>query len=563
MPESRQGSASPARSEPPGSPQSSKGEPDPLIGRTISGRFKIVGVIARGGMGKVYKAEQAPLGRICALKVLSPKYEGDRDPEFHKRFFLEAATAAKLTHSNTVTIFDYGQEGDELYYIAMEYIEGKTLHRVLREEGAMNESRVAHIAAQICRSLREAHSLGVVHRDLKPGNILVSDRADERDVVKVLDFGLVKDVTGETEDLTQAGLFMGSPKYMAPEQILGGEITARTDIYSLGVMMYEMLAGKVPFDRGASVGTLMAHVNDVVPPIKSVNPKYSASIAMDNLVMKCLEKDPEKRFVSMKDLLNGLKRIGTEDGSIYDTQESMPMARLDGIVGPNRRADSHPAPSGSHSGIQLPPLSQSGPQQTPTLSSAALSEALGAPSADSLMAPKPKGRAVVWGILAAAVALGIGVFVMFSSKGQGEGSSGGPASGNTGAPTATATTTGAPTATAANTAAVATSTGAAPAGPTFRQVRVETDPPGASVSENGTELCNATPCQVTWKGDATKAEHKLTLNKKGFKAGSLTVAPADEKASFKLELPVPGPLPKQGGAAPAPSGPYKKSPYGD
>ncbi len=118
-----------------GTPNSSKGEPDPLIGKVINGRFKVVSVIARGGMGKVYKAEQSPLGRLCALKVLSPKYEGDRDPEFHKRFFLEASTAAKLTHANTVTIFDYGQDGEDLYYIAMEYIEGRTLHRTLREEG--------------------------------------------------------------------------------------------------------------------------------------------------------------------------------------------------------------------------------------------------------------------------------------------------------------------------------------------------------------------------------------------------------------------------------------------
>src|SRR5262245_24335155 len=180
MADSRQGSTATARTDPPGgaAPTSSaKNEPDPLIGRLINGRFKIVSVIARGGMGKVYKAEQAPLGRICALKVLSPKYEGDRDPEFHKRFFLEASTAAKLTHANTVTIFDYGQADDEeLYYIAMEYIEGRTLHRVLREEGPFAEGRAAHIAAQICRSLREAHGMGVVHRDLKPGNIMLSDK---------------------------------------------------------------------------------------------------------------------------------------------------------------------------------------------------------------------------------------------------------------------------------------------------------------------------------------------------------------------------------------------------
>ena len=267
-------------------PQKREPEDETLLGATINGRYKIVSLIARGGMGKVYKAEQAPLGRICALKVLSPKYEGDRDPEFHKRFFLEASTAAKLSHANTVTIFDYGQEGDDLYYIAMEYIEGRTLHRTLREEGPFNEARVALISSQICRSLREAHGLGVVHRDLKPGNILLTDRADERDIVKVLDFGLVKDVSGEGEDLTQAGLFMGSPKYMAPEQILGGEITPRTDIYSLGVMMFEMLTGKVPFDRGASVGTLMAHVNDPLPPMRSINPKLQASPTMENVVTR-------------------------------------------------------------------------------------------------------------------------------------------------------------------------------------------------------------------------------------------------------------------------------------
>ncbi len=178
----------------------------------------------------------------------------------------------------------------------MEYIEGRTLHRILREDGPLPEGRVAHIAGQICRSLREAHAQGVVHRDLKPGNILLTDRGDEHDIVKVLDFGLVKDVTGASEDLTQAGLFMGSPKYMAPEQILGGEITPRTDVYSLGVMMYEMLTGKVPFDRGASVGTLMAHVNEAVAPMRAVNPQAAFSPTMEAIVSRCLEKDPATRF---------------------------------------------------------------------------------------------------------------------------------------------------------------------------------------------------------------------------------------------------------------------------
>ena len=142
MSESRPEGSSDPRAEPGGAASSAKAEVDPLIGKVINGRFKVLSVIARGGMGKVYKAEQTPLGRVCALKVLSPKYDGDRDPEFHRRFVLEAETASKLTHPNTVTVFDYGQS-DDLYYIAMEYIEGKTMHRVLREEGPFSEQRTS------------------------------------------------------------------------------------------------------------------------------------------------------------------------------------------------------------------------------------------------------------------------------------------------------------------------------------------------------------------------------------------------------------------------------------
>ena len=572
MADSRQGSAATARTDPPpgGGPTSAsgaKGDADPLIGRVINGRFKIVSVIARGGMGKVYKAEQAPLGRLCALKVLSPKYEGDRDPEFHKRFFLEASTAAKLSHANTVTIFDYGQDGDDLYYIAMEFIEGRTLHRALREEGPLNEVRTAHIAGQICRSLREAHALGVVHRDLKPGNILLSDRADEHDLVKVLDFGLVKDVTGETEDLTQAGLFMGSPKYMAPEQILGGEISARTDIYSLGVMMYEMLAGKVPFDRGASVGTLMAHVNDPLPPMRTVNPKLQASPTMENIVNRCLEKEPAKRFASMKDLLNALKRIGNEDGHFTDTHESMPMARLadSAIVS----SDSLIAPvsvSGPHT------ISESGRHGTPMFGSPSVSDTLGSPQtspADTDMAAVQnanKGRSYVWGGVAVAVALGIGLVAVLSSSsprpavqadGQGV---------TTGGQTAQVAPPLAPTAPLAPNATVPASTGPAPVLPVIRQIRVESEPSGASVSENGTELCINTPCEVTWKDDAARAEHKLSLNKKGYRTSKVMVGVTDEKvvkASLDVYPMTAPPPPPHNPPSSGSGGPYKKSPYGD
>jgi serine/threonine protein kinase len=546
MPESRSEGAAGARPEQAG--PVSKGEPDPLIGRVVSGRFKILSVIARGGMGKVYKAEQAPLGRICALKVLSPKYEGDRDPEFHKRFLLEASTAAKLTHANTVTIFDYGQDGDDLYFIAMEYIEGRTLHRVLRDEGPFPELRVAHIAGQICRSLREAHMLGVVHRDLKPGNILLTDRGDEQDNVKVLDFGLVKDVSAEAEDLTQAGLFMGSPKYMAPEQILGGEITARTDIYSLGVMMYEMLSGRVPFDRGASVGTLMAHVNDEPPPMREVNPGLALSRSMEVIVARCLEKDAAQRFVSMKDLLNSLKRVGHEDGSpLTDTHESMPMARLDLLGVPSRSlGDSGPQTSISNAPGDIRNASQItdsmlGPAPAPPLDT------------DAMAKMRPKNRSYVW-ILAAAVAAGIAVTVIATSRPHPGEEPPTPTSGpaGTGSPVAAPDPTTTPTAAPDSAGAV-------------RSVKVESDPSGASVSEGSTEICGATPCDVVWKGEAAKGEHRLQLSKKGFKTSKLTVSATDTKVTSKLDSAAVyvAPVGPRTTAPPDASGKRKPNPYGD
>jgi len=511
---------------------------DPLVGKTVSGRFKIVSVIARGGMGKVYKAEQAPLGRVCALKVLMPKYEGDKDPEFHRRFFLEAATAAKLTHPNTVTIFDYGID-EEIYYIAMEYIEGRTLFRVLRDEGPFPESRTAHITRQICRALREAHGLGVIHRDLKPGNVLLSSHGDEKDYVKVLDFGLVKDVTGEKEDLTQQGLFMGSPKYMAPEQILGGEVSARTDIYALGVMMYEMLCGRVPFDRGAGVGTLMAHVHNEPPALQTYLPDLVLSPAMEAIVFRCLEKDPARRFASMNDLLASLKSFAGDD-SLVDAHDSgtnsllhHPPRSAVRVTGMPSQPEATPYPRGvmrrDSTGPQTmaPQTVRSGyPSVPPSAAPPSNSDISPGPAPfpdPSLLieAPPPKKRVLPWVIAGAAVAIA-GVAVVMS---RGPGPGDGPAAA---APQAT---------TAAPVVPVATTPAApvAPSAPVERKVRVESSPPGAAVLENGKALCSATPCDVTWKGDEAKADHKLTFSKGGFKASVVTVKPADEKATVALE----------------------------
>ncbi|HSN98759.1 MAG TPA: serine/threonine-protein kinase [Candidatus Nanopelagicales bacterium] len=545
MPDSREREATGS------SASKSAAAPDPLIGRVVNERFKIVSVIARGGMGKVYRAEQAPLGRICALKVLSPKYEGDRDPEFHRRFFLEAATAAKMTHPNTVTVFDYGQS-DDIYYIAMEYIEGKTLHRVLREDGPFSEQRTSHIARQICRSLREAHGLGVVHRDLKPGNVLLVNHEDEQDHVKVLDFGLVKEVEGG-QDLTQQGLFMGSPKYMAPEQITGGEISARTDIYALGVMMYEMLTGRVPFDRGASVSTLMAHVHDVVPTFAESNADVHISPPMEALIYRCLEKDPAQRFASMNEVLAALKRVGGESG-LSDTSESLaagtPLAgrvSRTSFTGSGEFTAASVNYSGSHSVPPTSAVTYTGPlssdsgSQPPTGPAVfvppPITDSLGPrpqpPSGPppSLPAPSPSRRVVPW-VVAGGLAAVIGAFVVVSTQLKTPAPA--PDQASTGpAPQATPP----PAPSPAQPPTPPTANAANHDKPAKLSIDVESNPPGAVVLEGAKELCASTPCEITWHGDeaAPTVKHELTFEKRGFKPTKVSVMGAEDRVKVKLD----------------------------
>ncbi|MDB4974785.1 MAG: Serine/threonine protein kinase PrkC, regulator of stationary phase [Myxococcaceae bacterium] len=315
-------------------------QPDELVGRVINDRFRIISVIARGGMGRVYRAEQVPLGRLVAIKTLDPRHTGgEHDPQFQQRFFLEASVASKLQHPNTVTVFDYGRTVDDLYFIAMELVEGRSLLNLVRQEAPLPAARVIHIALQIARSLREAHRLDVIHRDLKPGNVLLAHHGDEDDFVKVLDFGLVKHIETEAEqELTKAGLFMGSPKYMSPEQIRGERVDGRSDIYSLGVVMYEMLSGKVPFDRENTVKVLMAHMHEPVPPLLA----DGCPEGLTQLVMRCLAKDAQFRPNSMDEVIALLKH---SSGAYMSASGSFALSQ-------EVRLSQTPPPAGQYVGQQ-------------------------------------------------------------------------------------------------------------------------------------------------------------------------------------------------------------------
>lgn len=513
------------------------GAPDPLIGRVIAGRFKITSLIARGGMGKVYRAEQAPLGRQCAIKVLNPNYNGDADPEFHRRFFREASITSKITHPNSVTIFDYGKTEDDIYFMAMEYLEGQTLHMALREVGVMNELRVGRITSQICRALREAHKLEVIHRDLKPANIFLTRPSarsldasgsipptgeEDEDFVKVLDFGLVKHLSERPEEqLTQTGLFMGSPKYMAPEQIQGGHVDERTDIYSLGIIMYEMLAGKVPFERATSVNILMAHVGEPPPPMRAVNPNLVCSPAFEEIVMSCIAKDPKERIASMDQLLQAIRRA--HGGS------------LTGQIAAVNVSGQYTPPGGNSA--PPPPVFASGPA---AMAAASGSHSMGIlrapPSNDTGSGPLPQPRSKLWipfGVLVAAVlGGGLGMLAFHWTAPEPTVTS----------PAGTASSAASVSAVSAATVIAAESTSPAPAPeptpaavarPGPATLELTTEPPGASVREDGKEICSATPCDLTLKGDPSKA-HKLVILRAGYKTETRTVRASDSPVHVKL-----------------------------
>ena len=281
----------------------------PGVGEVFARRYDLQRVLGRGGMGVVYLANQAPLGRQVALKVLKPPESLEDDPNFDERFLREAAAAAQLSHPNTITVHDFGQADDGALYIVMEYLGGNDIRTVLAQEGALSPARAIHIAEQVCKSLREAHRKGIIHRDLKPANVLILERDEDADFVKVLDFGLVK-FRGEASEITMAGMFLGSPRYTSPEALdRMREVDHRADIYATGVLLYTMITGQPPFD-GDPMQLLHAHMHEKPKPMWERNPAAQTSEDLEGLVAKCLEKDPDKRYQSMGDLVLALQSVG-------------------------------------------------------------------------------------------------------------------------------------------------------------------------------------------------------------------------------------------------------------
>jgi len=266
-------------------------------------------------MGAVYKAEQPEMNRFVAIKILHPKYVSR--PDLVSRFRREARAMSHLSHPNTARVYMYGQLEDGACYIVMEYLEGKNLAQITRAEGMLKAARAVNIMVQVCGALEEAHRQGMVHRDLKPENIFLTSQGGIADFPKVLDFGLAKVTQREMRPgsliLTQEGMVFGTPEFMSPEQARGQQLDARSDIYSLGCILYEMLTGKLPFDAAQPMDYLALQIRGTPIPLGERIPNLKLPVGLDVVVMKTIEKEPDKRHASAADFAHALKECLQEE----------------------------------------------------------------------------------------------------------------------------------------------------------------------------------------------------------------------------------------------------------
>jgi serine/threonine protein kinase len=282
-------------------PQPDAEPSDPYIGKTIAEKYFVNGLLGRGGMGQVYKATHLTLDRPVALKMLARSFLSD--PDMVKRFHREARAASKLNHPNCINILDFGQAEDGTLFIAMEFLAGRSLEKVLADEFPLGEARVVRIVGQILGALAEAHAAGIIHRDLKLANVMVEARRDEPDFVKVLDFGIAKisEAAGGGQ-LTGTGIVCGTPGYMSPEQARGEELDARSDLYAVGVILYELLSGRLPFVSNTPMGFVAKHMTEAPRPLGEACPDQRISPTLDAIVMRVLSKAREDRPASAEEL---------------------------------------------------------------------------------------------------------------------------------------------------------------------------------------------------------------------------------------------------------------------
>ncbi|MGM0575958.1 MAG: protein kinase domain-containing protein [Myxococcota bacterium] len=313
------------------------------------GKYEVGDLVGEGAMGTVYRGRHTGLSRTVAIKVLHPEIMNR--PKVADRFRREARAASRLQHPNSVQVLDFGEE-DDLFYIVMEFLEGRSLGDVLYEEGPLSTGRIVHLMTGVCRALARAHDLGIIHRDMKPDNILVFPGVDDDgnpvERVKVCDFGIAKIQQGDVGDsiptITEVGQVSGTPHYMSPEQCQAMALDSRSDIYSCGVVLYHMATGEVPFDAGSAVNVMVMHISREPEPPSAVNPEISPDL--ERVIRRAMAKDPDERYPDARALRRALQNLV----SARTTADERPPA----TTGSDPAGEPSPATTGSMSGVSSP-----------------------------------------------------------------------------------------------------------------------------------------------------------------------------------------------------------------
>ena len=320
-----------------GSPLRLQSADDPLIGQMVADRYQILSLIGEGGMGRVYLAEHVRMGRKSAVKVINPALATTADAI--SRFNREASNACKINHPNVAQVYDFGEMADGTLYLAMEYIDGETLDAIVAREGPLPPVRAAHITKQVADALYAAHHLGIVHRDLKPENVMIARHLDGSDWVKVVDFGIAKTIQRDgsgSQTVTTAGVSLGTPEYMSPEQLAGEKLDHRTDIYSLGLVLFNMLTGELPYPKLTSKETLVRRLTSPPKSLAEVRPQTSWPASLQTALNRALTPDVADRFDNVADFGRAVVRaVETVDADAPAAAASIVSAPLATATLPN------------------------------------------------------------------------------------------------------------------------------------------------------------------------------------------------------------------------------------
>ena len=338
---------------PPGPPGPS-GDPAPpseaqLVGTIIAGRYKVESLLGSGGVGSVYLVQHTHMRKRFALKILNA--DSAQVPEMVARFEREAMAMGHIEHPNITAAIDFGRAEDDSFFLVLEYLEGQRLRDALAA-GRLRTARAMHIARQVGSALVRSHELGVIHRDLKPENIMLITRQGDRDFVKVLDFGLAKVAAGmpepgrggPAEALSRQGTIFGTPRYMAPEQCVGAPVDARTDLYALGLILYEMLTGEFPFAENDPLKIIRHQISTPTPPMARAASGATVPAALEAVVMRLTEKHPDKRYASADELLAALAEVAEQEGILPPEPSAQlpPLPSQPGPASPDKDARTEP-----------------------------------------------------------------------------------------------------------------------------------------------------------------------------------------------------------------------------